>query len=132
MITTIREQYETDGYVIARNVLDADLVREAQQHVEWLTKNNPDRRPEHLVQDLVAHDPFWVRLISDDRLLDVAVQFIGPNIALFASHYLSKPAGDGCPCSGTRTAAIGRSNRWRSSRSGWPSTTRPPRTAACA
>ena len=97
MITTIREQYETDGYVIARNVLDADLVREAQQHVEWLTKNNPDRRPEHLVQDLVAHDPFWVRLISDDRLLDVAVQFIGPNIALFASHYLSKPAGDGLP-----------------------------------
>ena len=35
--------------------------------------------------------------ISDDRLLDVAQEFIGPNIALFASHYLCKPAGAGLP-----------------------------------
>ena len=42
-------------------------------------------------------DPFWVQLISDDRLLDIAEQFIGPNIALFTSHYISKPAFDGRP-----------------------------------
>ncbi len=44
-----------------------------------------------------THDPFWVRLISDDRLLDIAEQFIGPNIALFASHYICKPPFDGQP-----------------------------------
>ena len=38
-----------------------------------------------------------VRLISDSRLLDVAETFIGPNIALFASHYISKPPTDGRP-----------------------------------
>ncbi len=96
MNTSIRQQFEKDGYVIVRNVLDAELIGEASQHVEWLMKNNPGRRPEHLIQDLVANDPFWVRLISDDRLLDIAQEFIGPNIALFAS-YLSKPAGDGLP-----------------------------------
>lgn len=94
---SIREQFDEQGYVVVRNVLDADLVGEASRHVEWLMKHNPERRPEHLVQDLVAHDPFWVRLISDDRLLDIAQEFIGPNIALFASHYLSKPPRDGMP-----------------------------------
>ena len=42
-------------------------------------------------------DPFWVRLISDERLLDIAEIFVGPNIALFASHYLCKPAFEGMP-----------------------------------
>lgn len=42
-------------------------------------------------------DPFWVRLISDDRLVDIAQQFVGPDIALFASHYISKPPYSGQP-----------------------------------
>jgi ectoine hydroxylase-related dioxygenase (phytanoyl-CoA dioxygenase family) len=94
---SIREQFDEQGYVVVRDVLDADLVGEAGNHVEWLMKNNPGRRPEQLWQDLVANDPFWVRLISDDRLLDVAQEFIGPNIALFASPYPSKPPRDGMP-----------------------------------
>jgi Phytanoyl-CoA dioxygenase (PhyH) len=43
----------------------------------------------------VANDPFWVRLISDSRLLDVAEQFVGPDIALFASQYICKPPPEG-------------------------------------
>jgi hypothetical protein len=43
----------------------------------------------------MTHDAFWVRLISDDRLLDIAQAFIGPDIALFASHYICKPPRDG-------------------------------------
>lgn len=94
---SIRQQFEKDGYVIVRHVLDAELIGEASNHIEWLMKTNPGRRPERLWQDLVANDPFWVRLVGDDRLLDIAQAFIGPHIALFASHYLSKPAGDGLP-----------------------------------
>jgi len=93
----ILEQFNRDGYVVVPNVLDADLIKEASNHVEWLMRKHPGRRPETLWQDLIPNDPFWVRLISDDRLLDVAQEFIGPNIALFASHYLSKPARDGMP-----------------------------------
>ena len=65
--------------------------------MEWLAKRHPDLRPERLGHNLMTDDPFWVRLISDDRLLDIAVQYVGPDVALFASHYLSKPPGDGMP-----------------------------------
>src|SRR6478672_4997104 len=91
------KRYERDGYVIFREVLDAGLVGEASDHVEWLMKRHPDHRPELLHHYLMTHDPFWVRLISDDRLLDVAELFVGPNIALFASHYLCKLPEEGLP-----------------------------------
>lgn len=95
--TPAREQYERDGYVIFRNVIDPELVRETQAHVEWLLKKHPDTRGEQLHHKLMAHDPFMVRLVGDERMLDVCEQFIGPNIALFASHYISKPAREGQP-----------------------------------
>lgn len=78
-------------------MLDAALMDEAAAHVAWLQARHPERRPEMLSNELVADDPFWVRLVSDPRLLDVAEQFIGPDIALFASHYICKPAHDGQP-----------------------------------
>eukprot|EP01047_Picozoa_sp_COSAG01_P029293 COSAG01_NODE_2003_length_8671_cov_9.134858_6_plen_130_part_00 len=36
-----------------------------------------------------------VRLVSDPRLLAIAQQYVGDDIALFASHYICKPPGDG-------------------------------------
>jgi len=92
-----RSEYERNGYVIFRGVLDQDVVDEARQHVEWLRERHPETRPENLDTGLVRDDPFWVRLVSDDRLLDIAGQFIGPDIALFASHYVAKPPLDGQP-----------------------------------
>ncbi|MEM0962708.1 MAG: phytanoyl-CoA dioxygenase family protein [Bacteroidota bacterium] len=90
-----RAQYDTDGYTIYRDVLPRDLVAEAAGHVTWMLERNPDTRPEHLSNHLMADDPFWLRLISDDRLLDVAQEYVGPDIALFASHYIAKPPYDG-------------------------------------
>jgi ectoine hydroxylase-related dioxygenase (phytanoyl-CoA dioxygenase family) len=91
----VLRKYREDGYVIFREVIDADLIREADAHVRWLQERYPERRGEDLSTELVASDPFWVRLVSDDRLLDVASIFIGPDIALFASHYISKPPRSG-------------------------------------
>lgn len=96
-VTSDRKQYDERGYTIFRNVLDADLIQEASDHVEWLAKRHPELRPEELGHTLVPDDPFWIRLVSDDRLLDIAEQFIGPNIALFASHYINKPPFSGRP-----------------------------------
>src|SRR2546426_172787 len=44
-------------------------------------------------------DEGWVvvRGAIDERLLDIAEQFLGRNIALFASHYIAKPPRDGQP-----------------------------------
>jgi phytanoyl-CoA hydroxylase len=96
-LTAIRGQYERDGYVVVRDVLDAALIEEARNHVDWLLEKHPDKRPEELGHTLMQDDPFWVRLVSDKRLLDVAEQFVGPGIALFASHYIAKPPFEGQP-----------------------------------
>ena len=97
MVDDVVDTYERDGYVIAPGVLDDDLVAAAGRHVDWLQARHPDRRGEDLGHDLVADDPFWLRLVADDRLLDLAERFIGADMALFASHYISKPPVSGQP-----------------------------------
>lgn len=76
-------------------MLDADLIGEASDHVEWLRREHPDIRPENLGHELMLNDPFRLRLLSDGRLLDIAEAFLGSNITLFASDYICKPAGVG-------------------------------------
>lgn len=94
-LSSIRPQYERDGYVIVRGVIDRGLAGEAQAHVRWLLAKHPDVRPEQLHAELARNDPFWIRLVSDDRLVDIAEQFVGPDVALFATHYICKPPRDG-------------------------------------
>ncbi len=93
----LRQSYDRDGYVLARNVIDADLAAEAVDHVQWLLRVNPGIQPEQLHHPLAINDSFWHRLISDERLLDLAEVFIGPNIALFATHYIAKAPRTGKP-----------------------------------
>ncbi|GGD82048.1 phytanoyl-CoA dioxygenase family protein [Paenibacillus nasutitermitis] len=96
-LKALKKQYDEEGYAVFENVLDAGLMAEAKEHIEWLMRKYPGVRPEQLGNMYITDDPFWVRLIGDDRLLDIAEQFIGPDIALFASHYISKPPFDGKP-----------------------------------
>lgn len=93
----IIEQYETDGYAVVRNVIDADLIGEAREHIEWLQNRYPQLRPEELHHPLIRNDAFWVRLVGDERLVDIAEEIIGPDIALFTAHYVCKPPFDGQP-----------------------------------
>jgi ectoine hydroxylase-related dioxygenase (phytanoyl-CoA dioxygenase family) len=93
----LRSDYERDGYVIAREVIDQGLAIEACEHVQWLLTQHPDHRPENLHNWLMVGDPFWHRLVSDARLLDLAEVFVGPNIGLFATHYIAKPPKAGRP-----------------------------------
>ncbi|WP_433167092.1 phytanoyl-CoA dioxygenase family protein [Kribbella sp. CA-247076] len=86
----ITARYETDGYVVVPGVIDADLVGAANAHVDWLLERHPELTPEQLGHRLCRDDPFWIHLVSDERLLDVAGLFVGPDIALFATHYLCK------------------------------------------
>ena len=95
VVSEMQAQYERDGYVIWRCVLDETLVREAGEHVDWLMARHPDLRPENLHHRLVWDDAFWVRLVSDERILDCIETIIGPDIALFASHYIAKPPSEG-------------------------------------
>ncbi len=94
---TVLEQYDRDGYAIFREVIDPALVAEAGDHVAWLQDKHPEVRPEQLGHVFLKDDPFWVRLVSDERLVDLASVFVGPDVALFASHYISKPPFSGQP-----------------------------------
>jgi ectoine hydroxylase-related dioxygenase (phytanoyl-CoA dioxygenase family) len=89
--------YQRDGYVVFRNVLDPELIKEVNDHVDWLQARHPDVRPEQLGHVFLRDDPFWLRLVSDPRLLEIAALFVGPDLALFASHYISKPPYSGQP-----------------------------------
>ena len=97
LISSQVTNYKLNGYTIFKNVIDNHLLQEASEHVSWLIKKNPDLRPEQLHHHLITDDPFWVRLISDVRLLNIVEAFIGQNIALYASHYICKPPCDGLP-----------------------------------
>jgi len=94
---SVLDRYKRDGYLIFRNVIDADLIAEASAHVDWLAQRHPDVRTEQLGHTFLPDDPFWIRVVSDDRLLDIAEIFVGPDVALFASHYISKPPFTGQP-----------------------------------
>ncbi len=92
----IVETYERRGCVIVRNVLDADTMRDIAGHVQWhLGRSRPGTELVQFARN--ADDPFWYRIVSDDRLLDIAQEFLGPDIAVFASAYFAKAAGGGKP-----------------------------------
>jgi ectoine hydroxylase-related dioxygenase (phytanoyl-CoA dioxygenase family) len=93
----VAQEYSENGFAIIRDVIPMDLVEEARSHIAWLMEKYPDVRPEHLHHPLIRNDAFWVRLISDSRLTDIAEYFLGPDIACFTAHYICKPAFDGQP-----------------------------------
>ena len=37
--------YDRDGFVIVRNVLPTDLIREVDRHIDWLMKRHPELPP---------------------------------------------------------------------------------------
>lgn len=85
------DEYDRIGFTVFRNVLDPELIEEAREHVSWLGKRYPNLRPEHYHHPLVRDDAFWVRLVTDSRLLDIAELFLGPDISCFTAHYICKP-----------------------------------------
>lgn len=104
----IRQTFDDDGYYIFRNVIDAGLVAQADRHIDWLLERHPELEPFQLAHELARTDPFWHRLIADPRLLDIAEIFLGPDLAVFATHYI---------CKEPRT---GRPVRWHQDGAFWP------------
>ena len=93
----LKRQYDERGYAIVRKAIDADLAAETADHVHWLSRRNPGVRPEAFFHNFLMNDPFMHRLASDGRIVDILEPFLGPNIALYAPHYIAKPPGDGKP-----------------------------------
>ncbi len=96
-LNRLTTDYETNGFAILRGVVDADLIQEANDHIEWLGRKYPELRPEEYHHPLMRNDAFWVRLVTDERLVRIAERFLGPDLACFTAHYVCKPAFDGRP-----------------------------------
>jgi len=104
----IRRDYTETGFVVFRGVLDPELVAEADRHVDWLLAHHDGLRADELGHQLARNDPFWYRLVSDPHLLDIAEIFTGPNVALFATHYICKEP------------SVGRAVPWHQDGGYWP------------
>ena len=58
MASALQQEYDENGYVIVRKAIDADLAREAAEHVHWLAERNPGVRPEKFGHGMLVADPF--------------------------------------------------------------------------
>jgi phytanoyl-CoA hydroxylase len=89
------DEYSKAGYTIARGVVDSDVVGQARRHAEWTIDSNRDLTSEQLHQKMLwTDDPFYLYLIRQPGLVDLAQQLIGPDLAVFATAYIVKEPGN--------------------------------------
>jgi hypothetical protein len=89
-------RFRDQGYLIyGHDVLAPAKFESLRKHFEEMLSDLPDGvRPEEMD---VPHftDPALFEWLLDDDVLDLVEPIIGPDIALFSSHFLCKPAGHG-------------------------------------
>jgi len=88
-----RGDFVRDGYTVIPEVVDKALIAHLRDHLEHLMARFPGIPTEHLHHVIYRNDPFWVRVVSDPRLLDCAAaqaDFLKEGIALFSSNYFCK------------------------------------------
>ena len=114
---TIREQFEQDGFYLAKGVfttpevaeLEADFDRivaqlhqsEEETNARW---GGPEMERIGAAGTVVTHthnvqkfSAVWARAMFHDGFLDVAEQILGPDIILHHSKLFQKPAENGAP-----------------------------------
>ena len=93
------DQFRRDGYLLPADPVFAPAkFARLQAHFEtlleaWL-KDPRMRSPEHMDVPHFMH-PSLFEWLFDDDVLDLVEPIIGPDIALFSSHFICKPAGTG-------------------------------------
>ena len=91
------EGYYDEGYMNYGRILTDDELAEVRAYVDKLIASLPPGKRSENINMPHTNDRFLLKLCSHERILDTIEQFIGPNIALFASHIISKRQGDGLP-----------------------------------
>jgi hypothetical protein len=91
--------YRERGYVIPAYRLPETLVDELRNACDRLIAADPDTRPEHLMNPHLvrwpgARNPF-MQVAGYAAILDMIEQLIGPDLILWITRILCKPAGDG-------------------------------------
>jgi chlorinating enzyme len=89
-------EYRTEGFTIFREpVLKPEAFAGLREHFEQKLARWPaDERPEGMDVPHFADPALFDWVLSDD-ILDLVEPILGPNIALFSTHFICKPTGDG-------------------------------------
>ncbi len=88
--------FAREGYLLFdRPVLAPEKFAGLRAYFEqMLAALPPGQRPEDMDVPHMAH-PRLFDWVFDDAILDLVEPLLGPDIALFSTHFLCKPAGDG-------------------------------------
>jgi len=87
--------YRNHGYLKFGRIFTRAEIDALRQHVdEMIAALPPGKRPEEMDRPHFE-DPWLFRYLTHPRVLDVIEDFIGPDIALWSSHFITKPKGDG-------------------------------------
>jgi phytanoyl-CoA hydroxylase len=88
--SSLGEQIQDQGFAVARGAISPGLLSDIRRHFAWLRARHPDIPPEHLHHPLVRRDALWMYIATHTDMLRLVRPVIGPNVALFASHYVCK------------------------------------------
>ena len=89
------EFYRENGYLKFGRIFTSDEIDDLRIHVDEMIDSLPDgKRPEEMDRPHFE-DPWLFRYLTHPAVLDVIQDFIGPDIALWSSHFIAKPRGDG-------------------------------------
>src|SRR5882724_9549620 len=90
------ETFRREGFLLyPEPIFSEDKFRRLVEHFEGLLEKWPkDERPEGMD---VPHfsDPALFEWLLSDEVLDLVEPLLGPDLALFTSHFICKPGADG-------------------------------------
>lgn len=91
------QHYREYGYAIGDQLLSGPELAKLREEIDRLIASlPPGQRPENIPS---AHynNPYFRDLFLSDKLVDVAEQILGPDLAIFVTYIISKRPQDGLP-----------------------------------
>lgn len=90
------DQYHEEGYLLFKHpVLEPEKFAALKSYFENILSDLPSsERPEAMDVPHFVH-PELLKWAFDDAILDLVEPILGPDIALFSTHFICKPSGNG-------------------------------------
>ena len=91
----LKDYYEQGYLILKEPILSPEKFTSLRAHTETILDNLVDgERPEDIDTPHFG-DPKLFEWLFDDAILDLVEPIVGPDIALFSSHFIAKPPGTG-------------------------------------